>query len=129
MYVEFSMFTLIDETVQRMLPPISSPHQDMDDSHSASNDNQDPFTQDIAAIGGRERRSSASTDPASSSSHRYGNLHLELAKSGSTQSTTTSDVIMTSSSDEPYLGDSYHHQQMMAGFEAMYAEVGRAGDE
>ena len=132
MHVELtcSTLTLTDETVQRMLPPISSPHQDMDDSHSASNDNQDPFTQDIhvAAIGRRERRSSASTDPASSSSHRYGNLHLELPKSGSTRSTTTSDVIMTSSSDEPYHGDSYH-QQMIADFETMYAEVGGAGDE
>ena len=111
-----------------MLPPISSPHQDMEDSHIGNDNNQDIFSQEIAPIGGRERRSSTSTDPASSSSHRYGNLHLELAKSGSTRSTMTSDVVMTSSSDEPYLRGSYH-QQMVAGFEAMYAEVGGAGDE
>ena len=113
---------ILDGTVQRMLPPISSPHQDIDDTHS-TNDDQDIFSQEIASIGGRERRSSASTDP--SSSHRSGNLHLELPKSSSTQSTTASDVIMTSSSEEPYLGS--YHQQMMADFEALYEEMG--GDE
>lgn len=105
-----------------MLPPISSPHQDTDNTPDHQ---QDIFSQDIAPIGGRERRSSASTDP--SSSHRSGNLHLELPRGSSTRSTTTSDVIMTSSSEEPYLLGSYH-QQMVADFEAMYEEMG-GGDE
>ena len=110
---------VVDNAVQRMLPPISSPHQDMDDTQNTSNDDQDIFSQEIAPIGGSERRSSTSTDP---SSHRSGNLRLELPKSASTQSTTTSDVVMTSSSEEPYL-ESYH-QQMVADFEAMYEEMG-----
>ena len=115
-HVHYIMLT-IDQSVQRMLPPITSPHQDLEESHSADYDQN--IAHEMTPIGGRKRRSSASTDP--SSSQHSSNLHLELQKGSSTQS--TSDVIMTSSTEEePYL-DSYA-RHMMAGFEAMYEEMG-----